>query len=138
MRLHIYDEHKFVDEGFGQWLIPRIQFKLIQNLRKYKMGAWEQFLNESETISRLYSRKYHVQEIVIFAANNLVCKGIDGNISIEFRETSVPGFDRLSLRGISKTINYGTLQIKGCPIFTDTFNFFAENINDYLELYYEV
>ena len=138
MKLHVYDDHKFVDIGFGFWLIPMIRAKLITNSRRYKLANWDKFLNESESISRLYSRKYTTQEIIIFAANNLTCKGIDGDINILFAEKPVPGFDRLSLNSIIKTINYGTLDVKACPIFTDTLNFFAENINTYLQMYYEV
>ena len=137
MKLQIKDSNKIVDQGFGFWLIPRIRSKLISNISKYKFQNWDSYLTETEELVRLYKKKYTASEIIIFAANNLVCQGVAGDISIQLNATKlVPGFDRLPLNIATKLLNFGTLELKGCPIFTDTFNEFAESIDTYVGMYY--
>ena len=36
---------------------------------------------------------------------------------------------------IINTINYGTLTLAPYPIYTETFNYFAQNIEEYLDTY---
>ena len=139
MELRIRDSQGFVDDGFGYWLLPRIKSKLISNISRYKTVNWDKYLTESENLNRLYKKEYKVSDIIIFAANNLVCNGSDGDISIQFDNTKfVPGFDRIRLSTIVKLVNYGTLDMKACPIFTDTFHYFANNIDSYVGLYYRL
>lgn len=138
MEIRIRDEEGFVDCGFGNWLIPRIAIKLVSNINKYPtLISWDNYLTTSNTIERLYTIDYRAADVVIFASKNLVCTGTDGDITIHFNNTKyVPGFNRLNLETIVKTINYGTQDTKACPIFTDTFNYFAEDIDHYVRQYY--
>lgn len=139
MELRIRDSNKFIDVQFGLWLIPRIKTKLISSIRKYKLNTWDTYLTEDASIKRLYKKDYKAEDVITFAADNLSCTGVDGEISIQFNFNKlVPGFDRLRLTTIVKTINYGTLDIKSCPIFTDTFNYFAKNIDTYVGIYYRL
>lgn len=139
MRLEIKDSNNFVNLEFGAWLIPHIKRKLISETGRYKFSNWDNYLTTSNSINRLYNKAYKAVDIVLFASQHLVCNGIEGNISITFNNNIfVPGFDRLNLSTIIKTINYGTLDIKQCPIFSDVFNYFSNNIHMYLRLYYGV
>lgn len=139
MRLLIRDSSKLVDKEFGNWLQLRIRAKLIVNAFNYKLQLWDKYLTESDSVKRLYNRDYKALDVILFAANNLVCKGIDGEVSIQFNDTKfVPGFDRLTLGVIVKTINYGTLDVKACSIFTDTFNYFAKDIDTFVKEYYKI
>lgn len=137
--LNLHDSNKIIDIDFGYWLASKIKLKLLSNFRNYKFTNWDNFLNESKDIVRLYKRTYTVYEVVVFASSNIVCNATEGNIVISIDNNKlVPGFDRLKLSTIIKTINYGTLEIKGCPLFTDTFNHFAENIGEYASIYYGI
>lgn len=139
MRLLIRDSSKFVDRDFGNWLQIRIRSKLIVNAFNYKLQLWDRYLSESGSVRRLYNRDYKALDVIMFAANNLVCKGTDGEVSIQFNDKKfVPGFDRLRLDVIVKTINYGTLDVKACSIFTDTLNYFAKNIDTFVKEYYKL
>lgn len=139
MELRIRDSNQIVDVEFGNWLISLIKVKLLSSLTKYNFDKWNEYLTKSDKLTRLYTRNYTVFEVVRFASTNIVCKGSDGDISIQFDNTKlVPGFDRLHLHTIVKTINYGTLDIKGCPIFTDTFDYFSKDIDTYVSMYYDV
>lgn len=138
MELRIYDDKGFIEKSFGEWLIPRIKVKLISNISKYKgLVNWDKYLTKSSTLDRLYDMNYHSSDIVVFAAKNLVCTGTDGEITIHFDYNKfVPGFNKLKLDTIIKTINYGTRDTKACPIFTDSFDYFAEDIETYVRQYY--
>ena len=139
MELRIKDSEEFVDTDFGRWLVLRIRSKLISNLSKYNWVVLDKYLTESSSIRRLYNKSYKASDIIMFAANNLVCSGISGEIVISLnKDKFVPTYDRESLDVLARLINYGTLDVKGCPIFTDTFAYFSKNINMYLRLYYNL
>lgn len=137
MELRIRDSQQVIDEGFANWLSSLIKTKLISNIGKYKLVNWDKYLTTSDSVNRLYKKDYRTSEVIIFAANNIVCSCVPGEVVITFDNTKfVLGFDRLRLSTIVKTINYGTLDIKGCPIFIDTLTYFEENIDTYIRLYY--
>lgn len=137
MELRLRDKEKFIDKGFGNWLVQRIRIKLLSEISKYNLTNWDKYLSESANLTRLYARDYKASELLVFAANNLVCTGTDGDISIQFdNKKFVPGFDRLKLDLILRTITFGTRDTKACPIITDVFNSFSEDIDTYLHSYY--
>ena len=137
MELRLRDSQNILNIDFGIWLIPMIKTRIISNYKKYNFVHWEKYLNETEDVIRLYTKHYSVFESINFACKNIVCDGKSGEISIHFNNNIyVPGFDRWKLSSFIKTINYGTLQIKGCPIFTDSLNEIAKDIDTYVGLYY--
>lgn len=139
IQLRIKDNTGIVQQDFGIWLIPKIKLSLLANIKKFNFSQWNEFLTTSDKLTRLYKKDYTVSEIVEFASKNLQCSNIVNGISIHFKNNVVvPGFDRLNLNAIIKTINYGTLDTKPCPIFTATMNEYAENINEYARVYYDV
>lgn len=137
MELRITDKDGILDITFAKWLSKRIQIRLVSNFRKFDFSNWEQWLNETDNIKRLYDKKYTVYELVTFASKNIVYYGTNGELTIGFNNNVfVPGFDRWKLSSCIKTLNFGTLQIKGCPIFTKTLDEFANDIDIYVSNYY--
>lgn len=139
MKLRIYDESGSIDTDFGWWLIPKISSAIISSINMRKLDRWNTYINETSDISRLYTRKYKVEDIIIFACNNLVCKGTPGEIYIEINPViNAPGFDRIKLSSICKMINFGVQGVKEYPLFTSVFKEFKSNITDYVRMYYLV
>lgn len=139
IKLLIQDSSKIIEVGFGEWLVNRIKSRLLSNIKKYKFQNLDKYLTEAVELNRLYKKKYTAEDIIFFASNNLVCRGTDGEVCVLFDNTKfVPGFDRLKLDTAVRIINFGTLSVKGCPIFTDTFNYFEKNIQELAEMYYGV
>ena len=137
MELKIHDPHEFLTIDFGKWLVSTIRSKLIHSISKYNFARWDNFLNTSEVFKKLYVNNYKTETLIIFAANNIVCKRAGEDLVVRFNNTKwVPGFDRVNLYSLLKTINYGTLDVKSCPIFTDVFKSFKDNIQTYVNLYY--
>lgn len=139
MELRIRDKNNLIDTDFGNWLIPIVKTRLINSIKSYKLTHWDKYLSTSDAVSRLYNKIYKSSDIIVFAAQNLKCFGNAGEISITFDNTKlVPGFDRLLLSQAVKLLNYGNQDIKGCPIFTETFDFIAKDIDSYVGLYYRL
>lgn len=139
IELRIRDASKIIDENFARWLVPYIRTRLIASISQYKLAQWDDYITNSTTITKLYDKEYKASDIIIFAANNIVYTCLPGEIIINFDNTKfIPGFDRLRIDTIVKLINYGTLEIKGCPIFLNTFNYFEKHIDLYVKYYYRV
>ena len=139
MKLVLHDKDRIVDDDFCEWLVSRISTKLIANLDRKKLSTWDKYINDSDEFKKLYNKTYSAEKIIYFAASKLVFNNIDGKITIELDpNVIIPGFDRLKLITFCKSLNYGSLKIKGYPIFTDTFNYFKENITQYVRNYYMI
>ena len=139
MQLNITDNSNFITIDFGKWLIPFIQTKLLSNVGNYDFRGWDKYLTESIDLPRLYTKEYKALEVITFAAKNLLCIGRDGDIIIKFNENQyIPGFNHVKLTTLIKLIEYGTTQRKGVPIFRDTLDYFANNIESYAQKYYGI
>lgn len=137
MELRIHDPHEFLTRDFCQWLVANIRAKIINSMRKYNLDKWTEFLNNSTMFKKIYKDTYKTETLIVFACNNLVFKRVNDDIVIQFDNTKwVTGFDRVNLFSTLKMINYGTLDMKSCPIFTDVFKSFKDNIQNYVNLYY--
>ena len=138
MRLVVTDKDNIIDVDFGLWLCNLIKLKIQALLSKYNFNAWDNYLTTSQ-LPRMYSREYRAEDVIIQAANNLVCTGGPGNISIHVNTAQLTsGFKQVKLNTLVKTINYGSLNIKGCPIITDVFTDIAKHIDKYVLVYYDV
>lgn len=138
MQLKVTDEDKIIDTDFGLWLCDIIKLNIKSQLSKYNFTVWNNYLTTSQ-LPRMYSRNYCAEDIMIQAANNLVCTGGPGNISIHVNTAQLTsGFKQIKLNTLVKTINYGILSIKGCPIITDVFTDVAKHIDQYVTAYYDV
>lgn len=139
MELRITDKEQILDTSFGRWLIDRMRFSLVRNFNNYNFTNWDKWLNETTSVSRLFDKNYSVLDIILFASKHIVCDGVNGELHIHFNNNIfVPGFDRWKLTTCIRTINFGNLEVKGCPIFTDTFDEFAEDIDNYVSVFYMI
>lgn len=139
MQLKLLDPNKFVDVAFGKWLIRHIQVQLLTNIDTKKLLRWDKYLTESNKIPRLYNKQYRAEDFIIIAVNNLICTGTDGEIVIKINPVIMaPGLDRIKLVDLMRLINYGNIQQKGYPLFSDTFREVSNSINSYLQSYYKL
>ena len=85
MKLHIVDNNKIIDRAFAEWLIDILRVNLISNVRTFNFERWDNYLNTSTDIIRLYDKTYYVKDIIKFATLNIVCTCNDGELTIYFR-----------------------------------------------------
>jgi hypothetical protein len=139
MTLLIEDKQGFVDLFFGKWLIPKITADIINRIDKSKLLKWDDYLTNSSSLARIYSKNYRAYDVLVFAAKNIICTGTKGSIVIKIDDNiMMPGFDRVKVKDLVKLITNGNLEVKGYPVVSDVFNDFANNINKYMRLYYQV
>lgn len=139
MILHITDSENIVDKDFGYWLIPHIQSKLLRASNSYNWKVWDEYLTKTQVFPKLYTKNYFASLVIEDASKNLICEGIEGNIFIKINDkTFARGFDRVKLSNIAKVLNYGTISLKGSNIITDVFSYFSDNIESYINTYYQL
>ena len=138
MKLHIKDKNKVIDKEFGKWLLEQVKFELVMKIKVAKLQQWDTYFSESSDVLRLYNKKYYASAILLEAVKHLDFTFTSVSEFEIFIPTTkfVSGFDRLSLDVACRTINYGTQEFHGVPIFTEVFRSVAENIDDYAHEYY--
>lgn len=140
MELRLSDKHQLIDTTFGTWLLPHVKREILRECTNTRLPMWDKYLTESQDIPKLYPKKtYHAMDVLLFAANNLVCEGVDGEIYIRLNSAKfVPGYDRVKLDTLAKMINYGTRDCFATSVFTKAFQKIADDIDKYLSLYYNI
>ncbi len=136
MKLEINDPKNLLDRSFIQWLKVKIRDKIIAGINPKKLIIWDEYLNNNPVYKSIYKKKISALDIIVAGAMNLDFNesGSDFMIYIN-RNIYTPGLDRVKLETLCKLINFGDLNNKGYPIFTDTFDYFAESIHDYIDRY---
>ena len=136
MQLQIEDPKNLLQADFINWLKVKIRDKIISDIEDKKLIVWDEYLNTNSAYVSIYKKKISSKDIIIAGAANLEFSKSESTFSIFInRNVFTPGLDRIKLETICKLINFGDLQIKGYPIFTDTFDYFAESIHDYVDRY---
>lgn len=136
MRLEVYDPDKELDAEFGQWLCKRIQKHILSSLDSNKLKSWDTFFQTSLTYTSIYGIPIKTQNIFTEAVKNIVVNKLPDKIVISLNGNKyMPGLDRVKLHTLVKLITFGNISTTGYPVFTDSLQYFADNINDFVELY---
>ena len=136
MQLEISDPKNLLDRSFILWLKVKIRDKILADLDLKKLIVWDKYLNENNVYKSIYKKQINTRDIIVAGAMNLDFSKSESNFMIYInRNIFTPGLDRIKLEAICKLINFGDLGIKGYPIFTNTFDYFAESIQDYIDSY---
>lgn len=138
MRIEIADPTGILTIKFGQWLIKQIQSEIAATVNSAKLEKWDKFFATTDEYKSIYSKPVTTKSILLAGLKSLVCDIGVGKLIIRFNSTLfVPGMNHVNLETTIKLINYGTVDVKGYPIFSDTFVRVADNINDYVSMYME-
>lgn len=134
MHLEISSTSPVIDRNFGLWLIKYLRKDILRKLGSAKLTSWDKYFNEQ--FSTIYAKKISSEEIIKMGVQNLICNFASASIIIRISpNVYMPGFDRVKVESLCKLINYGNTTIPPVPIFTDTFNTVADNIEDYVRWY---
>lgn len=136
MKLEIGDPKNLLDRPFIEWLKVKIRNKILADVNLKKLENWDNFFNNQSMYKSIYKKKILTSDIILAGASNLDYVKSESNFWIRINPNIyTPGLDRVKLAVICKLINYGNRDLVGYPIFTDTFEYFAENINEYVDRY---
>lgn len=134
MKLKITDPNKILDRPFINWLCIQIRDKVIVDLDLNKLINWDNYFNSEIVYKSIYKKKISTRDVIIAGVSNLIYQLSDSGFFISINPNIfTPGLDRIKLLTICKTINFGNQQITGYPIFTNTFQYIADHLNEYME-----
>ena len=137
MKLVVKGEKYLVTTDFGKWLIPQIKSHIVSNVNKGILKSWDKELIQ---LIRKEASEQPKEEVALAAlctcAEKLICtENIDG---ISILVSPEEKLHDLKLSVLAKTLNFGTLTHVGCHIFTDTYKYFADNIDTFFDMYQEL
>lgn len=136
MQINIKDSNKLCDASFIQWLIPRIRAELSIKILSSKFDAWDDYFNKVPELARVPNV---TKTILLFAANHLDYKGAEGDMLIYINKMlHVPQCPSRNLEATVRQITYGSLGLKGCPVFKTVFEDIQSNIELYLSEFYQL
>lgn len=134
----IIDKQEGIDlVPFCNWLIPKIQEVLVDEINENKLIKIDLFLNEHKLLYFNYNedRVISSKNILIGAIYNLHIQDNQNEVVIEINPNTIIPNTFAKFIDIVKLINYGNLSLQGYPILDITMEFFAENIDFYYNEY---
>lgn len=134
MRLEIYSDR--LGRDFCEWLADVSSVHIKNSVDEKKLIQWNEYLSSGNAITLIGRKSILAKEIIYKGANLIRVREIPKKFIIEINPNVImPGVKAKKVVTLCKLINYGNMEIKGYPIFSDTFTMIAENINAYIDLY---
>lgn len=121
MDLVIYKQKTFIASDFIRYLCQMIQQLLLSSHIDFRSFN-QYFINNFQT-------DITAQNILINAGQNLQIQDYSDVVVIQINENMLFKDSQIKLIDLCKLLNYGTLDISGTNIFSDTFDYIATNIN---------
>ena len=137
MKLILRGSPEYLTTEFGQWLLPIVQLELLSALNHQNLTNWNKYINKSELL--VDKKDINIKDLVVTVIANISCEGIDGELTIApsyIKQT--PKLKNIRQDTFARLFNFGNLSVKGCNIFTETFNKVLTNVNSYLCEYYQL
>lgn len=133
MMLRITDPDHWITPAFVNWLIDQITSSLTAELDDKKLSRFDSIfaaynlnLRSTDYSKDIFEQSLHA--LVATFSDLAITISIDPKIHAR-------SFDRLRLLDACKLINYGNLEIPGYPIFSKVFEYFADNLPTYIDIY---
>lgn len=118
---------------FSLWLVPKIQKYFVDIINDKKLIKINTYLNEHKAFYFNYNEKRQIsaKNILIGSIYNLHVKEMQDLTIIEISSNVTIPNTSAKFIDIAKLINFGNLSLQGYPIFTETMQYFADNLTDY-------
>ena len=127
-----------IDKHFIRWLLPLIKYKILKDINNPQIKHFNQLVSESNLLDTYKNNniEFDARRIILMSINNLRYTEHKDVFIIEIdNNKKVPGYS-ITLENLCKIINFGTLDIKGFPIYTNAFNHIVVNLKAYYGKYY--
>ena len=118
---------------FVLYIIKKLQEYIIGNINDKKLSFIEVYINQN--YKSIYRNYISARDIIISGAMNITYQIYPNKFVIELDSKQILYGTNAKLYDICKLINFGVLGISAYPIFTDSFNYFIDNL-DYMYEYY--
>lgn len=127
MKMVLQKEH-VPSKEFVEYLLDKIRVHLIENLSKENMKMWDAYFANDEALKGATLR-----EIVGESLKAMTVEEHPTTFEIAIKSSARLSRTNAKLYEVCKLINYGNLSIMGSNIYTKTFRYFNEHIQEYIE-----
>jgi len=136
MKLTIFDaQDKFKNEEFLEFVLLKMKQRLYSQLDVNKLRKAEEFFNKYSRYKSVYKKYISAREVVISGILNIEYKVTGNKIVFEINSVQIFPSTDAKLYEMCKLINNGNLLLRGYPIFSSTFDYFKEHLNEYYDLF---
>ena len=126
-----------IDKQYGLefvlYIIKKLQEYIIGNINDKKLSFIEVYINQN--YKSIYRNYISARDVIISGAMNITYQIYPNKFVIELDSKQILYGTNAKLYDICKLINFGVLGISSYQIFTDSFNYFKDNL-DYMYEYY--
>lgn len=119
--------------NFFKFLKDIIKSAILKNLDVKKLIVFDEYFKNNLNIKVTPIAR----QVIIIGIENLIYSKTSEGINIYINPSTIVYNTQYHVAELCRLINYGTLDLKGYPIFTNTFNKIKDNINMILSLYLE-
>ena len=118
---------------FVLYIIKKLQEYIIGNINDKKLVFIEEYINQN--YKSVYRKHISARDILVSSAMNLTYQIYANKFTVEIDSKQILYGTNAKLYDICKLINFGVLGIGSYPIFTESFDYFRDNL-DYMYEYY--
>ena len=122
----VIDKSNQINGGFIQFIIDVIRSKLMINILKYQ---------NYDILFDQFDQDITSKEVISQAASNIISYNYFGRIVIMINNTVNYNKSTIKLIDLCRILNYGTLDKNGCHIFSKTFDYISNNLNELYDEY---
>ena len=134
--MNLIIESKVDITDFCEWLVvEHITPYIATHINQKKAQRFDDIINKY--IVTLPKRMLFTDDIILASAYNLIVSKEDDNHIIRIDSNAFIPNTNAKFISIAELINYGNLSTQAYPIYTETFNYFADNIDKYFNMYLE-
>lgn len=125
-------ENKNITQSFIPYLKKRMLGYLSIILNMKKLIVFDEYF-ESEEFGNDTKVKIDSKRVVLMGMTNLSHKRYDTYTQLFINPNILYPGTSFKVVDLCKVINFGTLSVDGYPIFTQIFDYFSQNIDNYKE-----
>jgi hypothetical protein len=124
-------ENEKANIGFISFLKRRLRMRILSSLNLTKLSKFDEFF-ESDYFKTLYGdKKVLASKVVVLGANNLRHTIIQESGSIYIDPNMYYPGTQIKLVDLCNLINFGNLSVDAYPVFSDAFQHFSNNLEEY-------
>lgn len=140
MELELKNDNNLELDDFCNWLILEMRKYMSSSLDYGKLIPFNNYINDSDINAIKWNDKdkaytISVRELTLWAFDYMVVKKEGNDYIIKFDNNALIPDTSTKIIDIIKLINYGNLTLFAYPIFDEMTDFFALNIDSYLDKY---
>lgn len=129
--------NKHIDDYFIEWLIDRIRFEILGNIDEEQLNNFNSVVNQQQLFKRVDNRniKFDIRKAIVMSLQNIRYRKIKNVYIIEISSDTIYPHYLVKLSTLCKLLNYGNVNIKGYPIYTEAFTRVKSNLRGYYKQY---